>query len=105
MRFKAVEIRDRATCIPALAIFLHGDSERRRAILRRAGFSMEHPSVMLIHLGYPHRSKLVPEDWGDRTMQAAHRHIYQTFDKLEDGAVISVPTILGEIEHDMESDL
>lgn len=90
MKAKLFEIRDRMTCISALAVQL---SESDGYLARRAGFGA--PMVLLSNL---QREKITWDysDWGDRTMQTAHRYIEDNFDTLADGAVVDVEFILGE---------
>ena len=101
MMTKTFEIRDRSTFIPALAVRLDPGCERDHYLLARAGYGVtpdrQHEYVMLAKLaGDDVRASHDPYDWSNRTMQTAHQHIIDHFDKLASGAVIDVEFILGE---------
>jgi hypothetical protein len=91
---KFVEIRDKGTFIPALAITISGEDGY---LARRAGFDSQ--LIYLIHLE-GQRCEYNPHHWGDRTMQIAHLWIVDHWEELEDGAhvlnVVDVEFILGE---------
>lgn len=96
---KLLEIRDRATFIPAFALTTTPANEGQRYLLRRAGYSCQ-PTDNLILFGYLHTGKChyEPYKWGgaSRTMPAAHKYIEEHWDDLKDGDVIDVEFILGE---------
>ena len=99
---KMLEIRDRATFIPAMAIRLCPACEADRRLLARAGFTTEAETqaeyVLLLRFN-PEAMQYDPYKWvpsGSRTMTVAHRHILQHFDDLRDGAVVDVEYLLGE---------
>lgn len=118
MRAVVVEIRDRATFIPALAVELSPwDSSYNYSgdacvyLLRRAGYDartypyqIRDPApprtvVLLTHLGGGSRAESDPEAWGDRTWATAHRWLIENWyrrDLIRDGAVVDVEHILGE---------
>ncbi len=91
MTTKLVEIRDRMTFIPALAIRVSGDDGY---LLRRAGYGLQ-PLVILIKLT-DMRCKYDPIEWGGRTMPVAHDYIIRHWDAVHDDSVIDVEFILGE---------
>lgn len=100
---KTVEVRDRATFIPMLAIKLRPDCEADRYLLSRAGFgsTLDRQSeyVMLVGLdGGKDGAACDPYDWpgGARTRTVAHDWIIKHFDEIESGAVVDVEYILGE---------
>lgn len=100
MQIKTIEIRDRATFIPAMAIRLGSEqSERDRYLLARAGFGRYHDNhleyVILVRLN-EQRCAWDPYEWADRTMQTAHAHILNNWESLETGAVVDVQFINGE---------
>ena len=93
MEVKQVEVRDRGTTIPALAVRVSGGDG---PILRRAGFGS--PLVILIHLE-ANRCTWDPYDgtWtGARTMHVAHLWLQENFDQHQNGGVVDVEYILGE---------
>lgn len=105
MIVKAIEIRDSMTFIPALAIKMAPATEGQRYLLRRAGYSLARPSIMLMRMRSG-RAEYNPYGWPDnpRTMRAAHLWIKKHFDELEDGAVVDVEFILGETKKPKRSE-
>lgn len=98
MRMKVLEIRDRATCIPALAIQMVAGGPVEDRFLWRYGFPREATfSVVLMHLSTQQASS-DPYEWGGRTWPAAHMWIIENFDRLNDGDVVDVRVILGETD-------
>ena len=98
MQTKMIEIRDRMTCIAAMAIqtptALSDDIEC--AFFRQAGFRFEFPEVILMRLDNQDAS-YDPFHWtGSRTMREAHKFIQANWDSLENGSVVDVEFILGE---------
>lgn len=87
---KLIEIRDRATFIPAMAIQVSGDDGY---LMRRAGF--ESPMIYLVALA-TERACYDPYNWGNRTMANAHNYIVEHWEELLDGDVVDVEFILGE---------
>ena len=90
MEQKFVEIRDRGTFVPALAIRLSGDDHY---LARRAGY--DSPLVILILLSLM-KCAYDPYEWGGRTYPVAHNWLQEHFDEHENGAVVDVEFILGE---------
>lgn len=101
-----LEIRDRMTFIPAMAILLVSETEKGRKILRRAGYSQIHHSVYLVHLssGVGHNDAYGWDGVG-RTMHEAHLHIEKMFPVLKDGDVVDIEFIKGESETMKKSEL
>jgi hypothetical protein len=103
MTTKTIEIRDRGTFIPALAIRLDPGSEADRYLLGRAGYGTspetqkKYVTLMRINGGNG-EAHCDPHDWpsGTRTFQVAHEYIIENFDALESGEVVDVEFILGE---------
>lgn len=101
MTTKTFELRDRSTFIPVLATRLNPADDRDRYLLARAGYGRDADSQS----SYIILSKLDgvagtydPFCHGPgRTMKVAHLHILQHFDILENGAVIDVEYVLGEV--------
>lgn len=105
METKLFEIRDAATCIPAFGVLLtpkatqtRGQYEAEAFLLRRAGFALEEPHVMLVRLDGG--AEYDPYKWPrrSRTMHEAHRWISDNWYSLESGDVVDVEFILGETE-------
>lgn len=103
MQCKTIEIRDKATFIPALAVRLQlragEDSAQTHYLARRAGYALGQPYVILTRLdaagGKAHYD---PFGWHDRTFTTAHSFLSDNWDTIADGAVIDVEFILGERE-------
>jgi hypothetical protein len=99
MTSKTIEIRDRCTFIPALAVKLNPVDERDRWLLARAGFGLleeaQSQYILLTRLTDA-ETHYDPSDWTNRTMATAHLHLLEHFDDTENGGVIDVEYILGE---------
>lgn len=93
MESKLIEIRDRGTFIPAMAVQI---SAADGYLARRAGFGT-HPLVYLIHME-GERCAYDPYTWPEspRTMRIAHEYIERHWDELSDGAVVDVEYALDE---------
>ena len=91
METKFVEIRDKGTFVPALAIQL---SAADGYLAERAGFG-RWPGVYLITLE-TERAHYDPYSWGDRTFQTAHLWLQKNWREFESGGVVDVEFILGE---------
>ena len=99
MENKLFEIRDRGTCVPALAVRVSGDDGW---IMRRAGFRS--PMVYLVALAIE-KARYDPYNWDNpRTMGNAHRYIEEHWDELQNGQVVDVQFILGETSAPVRSD-
>jgi hypothetical protein len=107
METKILEIRDRATFIPALAVRLkidpmdHEEYPQEYYLMRRAGFGDEDIAkgtyVMLMRLiGGPAHYVYYNWEGQARTMPAAHHYIAENWDSIHDGAVIDIEYIHGE---------
>ena len=121
MTSKIIEIRDRGTFIPALAIRLGSPNEAERYLLARSGFGRtfedqsEYIVLCKINGGEPCECHIDPFSWGQnpRTMFVAHLYLlnrhqelegregiraadkHDGFDSLPQGAVVDVEHILG----------
>lgn len=100
MKAKALEIRDEATFIAALAVDMQPENEGQRYLLRRCGYPCDgRPNVVLTRLSADgDRSTNDPYWWNDRTWKVAHMWIIDHWDLLNDGDVVDVEFILGEKE-------
>lgn len=100
MQTKLFEIRDRATCISAMAIQFDCESDHERWIFGRSGYGRTREDIngyiQLTHLDTG-ESNYDPFKWS-RTMREAHRHIIANWDNLNSCDVIDVEFILGESE-------
>jgi hypothetical protein len=99
---KRVEIRDRGTLIPAIALLVSGTND---PLLRRAGFGDE-PLVMLVHLE-GEKVTWDPFHWpaSSRTMREAHLWLRANWDRHRDGGVVDVEYILCETSAPKESEV
>ena len=97
MQIKLMEIRDRATFIPVVAIKLVPRAEEERYLLGRAGYSAGRDYILLSRItGDKNVTCCDPYAWGDRTMTVAHDYLEKHWDALYSGQVIDVEYILGE---------
>jgi len=101
MESKMIEIRDRGTFVPALAVKLSSDNQQEQWLLRRAGWSDEAAngfagsSIML----YPltgHTAYTDVYDWSGRTFQVVHNFLEENWLLVTPGMVVDVEYILGE---------
>jgi len=94
MEIKQIEIRDRSTFIPALAMRISGTDGY---LFRRAGFGAS-PCTLLMNLSTMELN-YDPFSWKvleGRTMHVAHRWIKENWDSLGCDDVVDVEFILGE---------
>ena len=96
MEVKTLEIRDRATFIPVVAVRLSGRDVPEEYLLRRAGW-YGREFVLLTELNGL-RNNVFPYYWDDRTYSTAHKYIIEYWDEIENGQVIDVEFILGETD-------
>jgi hypothetical protein len=100
-----VEIRDRATCIYAVATQLGPETIADGEVICRMGFSRDHINscrfpVILYEVNMK-RGFYDPHAWGEnpRTLFHAHKWIADHFDEIESCDVIDVEYILGETSY------
>ena len=102
METKILELRDRATFIPVLAMRLSSENEAERSLLARGGWginSEDHKQyIILMRMDGQVNANFDPCDWGDRTFSVAHSYITKEFDNLVSGDVVDVEFILGETD-------
>lgn len=100
MECKTIELRDRATFIPMLAIRLIPGCEADRYLIARAGFGREATSqgqhVIFVRLQTGSGSHDPYEHGNTRTFGTAHQYLLEHWDEVETGAVIDVEVLLGE---------
>lgn len=106
MEVKLIEIRDKGTFIPAMAIRLYADEGTPdHWLLRRAGYDatqieneFAEPYIILAKLDGL-EAHYDPFDWPNRrTMGTVHRHLIELWDEIKSGDVIDVEFILGETQ-------
>lgn len=100
---KLLEVRDRMTFVPVMAVRLEPACEADRHLLARAGYGTRPESqreyILYVKInGGSGASSCDPFDWGDRTHATAHRFIAENFDTLASGDVVDVRFILGETD-------
>jgi len=103
MKIKFIEIRDKGTCVPAIAIEMIADERVDERFLRRCGYPQRDyggPSIVLMRLS-DQKATSDPYEWpaltaDRRTMPTAHDHIITHFPSLKNGQVVDVRVILGE---------
>jgi len=100
---KIIEIRDRATFIPAMAVRMMGDNPKERWLLDRAGYDQrtDRPVIVLCQIdgGDDLEGQCDQLRWRSslRTMQIAHNYLYKVgWHGFAAREVIDVEYILGE---------
>lgn len=115
MKIKILEVRDRGTFIPVVAVEMFPSlqeepggpldnspndlADRQRYLLRRVGYPCDDPETaqcVLFRANGDGHAYSDPYSWGNRTMQNAHEYILKHFHELRDGDVVDVEFILGE---------
>lgn len=107
METKILEIRDKGTFIPAVAVNMVPDDPRNPSplrdfdeyegeayLLRRAGY--EGDCILLTRAEGGGGAQYDPYDWCNRTMHVAHLAIAKRWHELKSGDVIDVEYELGE---------
>ena len=105
---KLLEVRDRATFVPVIAIKPRPYNEEERYLLARAGYgrsASDHERYVLMSRLAGH-SELIydPDAWGNRTMIVAHAYIRDNWESISNGQVIDVEFILGESDNPKTSE-
>lgn len=99
MKCKTVEIRDKMTFIPALAVRLDPGCPKDAYLIARAGFgstpTQQGACVLLLRLSDPANYDPFAHGPG-RTMCVAHEYLIEHFDEIESGAVVDVEFLRGE---------
>ena len=121
---KAIEVRDRATFIPALAVLmvprppahlgfptpdLAEIHAAERFLLQRAGYNVDFPEplVMLIRMeaqGNAREAAFDPYDWGVGTMCSAHIWIQKNWSTIKSGDVVDVEFVTGATKAPKQSE-
>jgi len=87
---KLLEIRDRRTFVPVLAISI---DEFDGYLARRAGFGSR--CIQLVVFASS-RTEYDPYSWESRTLSVAHNYISDNWETISDHDVIDVEFLLGE---------
>jgi hypothetical protein len=95
MEMKVLEVRDKATFIPVVAIRCFSENHWEKWYLRTTGYDLNYPSILLMRLRGA-KASYDAFEWGDRTMQTAHQYIEKEWSTLQSGSVVDVEFILGE---------
>lgn len=95
MQVKLLEIRDRATFIPVMAVSTEPINEQQRYLLGRAGYHGDPQVVVTRIAGGNGKSTCDPYDWDSSTMVEAHKYIIDNWHTLINGSVVDVEFILG----------
>lgn len=99
---KLLEIRDRATFIPALAIQFDSENEAERYLVASAGYGQTREAqrgyIALYRIdGETGQITTSSYAWkGPRTMHIAHKYIQEHWPEINSGDVIDVEHILDE---------
>lgn len=100
-RYKYLEIRDRATCIPVIAIQCKRlqDDPVANNYMMKSGFGSDSSEILIVEL-VRFEANYNPFNWSNtsRTMREAHIFIENNYDRLTSGEVVDVEYILGESE-------
>lgn len=104
MIIKCIEIRDRLTCIPAVAIKMEAADVVEAHFLRRCGYPQDGTGVVLMKLSDQEASS-DPYHWDNRTMGAAHLFIEESFDDLVNGQVVDARVYLKECAEPAEPEI
>ena len=102
METKALEIRDKGTFIPALAVDMNPSNDEQHYLLRRCGYPCDgRPNIIVTRLdgdevGRDDKATNDPYARGGRTWPVAHHWIIDHWSELKDGDVVDVEFALGE---------
>lgn len=106
MEVKLIELRDRGTFIPMMAVRLDSlASTEDRFLLRRAGYGEEQidlnkgfePYVLFTRLDGTGKCNYDPYSWDNpRTYRPAHIYLISHWNSIKSGDVIDVEFLLGE---------
>lgn len=105
MEVKILEIRDRGTFMPMMAIKLKAKNHEQEWLLERSGYPPDFHYVLLMDVaGGAGTMKCDPYQWNSRTRKIAHLNIIENWDSLSDGDVIDVEFILEETSEKKRSE-
>lgn len=99
---KILEVRDRATFIPMLAIKLSPVNEPERYLAARSGYGTaaedQKDFILMAALCGGENLNYNPHSWGNRTRQVAHGWLLENWDHVQTGDVIDVEYVLHETD-------
>ncbi|HUV66447.1 MAG TPA: hypothetical protein VMW24_21335 [Sedimentisphaerales bacterium] len=103
MDIKLIELRDRGTFIPMVALKFNAHTRQELWLAARAGFGLtyidQNNYVLFGRLDCEVGMKCDPYKWGNqRTYGDAHRWLLANWDEVQSGDVIDVEYIKGETE-------
>lgn len=115
MEIKILEIRDRMTFIPLMAIRIRVDldeapptAEQEVYLLRRSGFdrgSIYNGTFVAVVRLNDYQSHYDPYHWANNiTMQTAHQYIAEEWDTIVPGSVVDCEFIRGETSEPKKSE-
>jgi len=97
MEVKVLEVRDKMTFMPVLAIWFNTTDSREHWLLHRAGFHTPTDYLMVAPLTDLHRATTDPFDHSNaRTMRTLHQHLYDHWSTIKTGDLIDIEVVLGE---------
>lgn len=97
MKSKMLEIRDRGTQIPVLAIKTEPETREESKFFHVGGYGEE--TVILLKVDPELDANYDAYKWrNSRTMRTAHNYIQSNYDKLDNYSVVDVEYILGETD-------
>jgi hypothetical protein len=111
MTIKMLEIRDRATTIPVIAIKTDAANNTEKSFFDCAGYDKF--NVIVIKMAGKAQCTTCFFDWArpdwiglsGRTMYEAHRYIDAHFDEIPDKSVVDIEHILGETKEPKQSEI
>lgn len=98
MEAKVLEVRDRATFIPMLAVLLSPANveESERYLMRRSGYEKDRRYLVMTPLGGHLPIRTDANDWSNPRMRALHGHVLDKWSELKSGQVVDIEFALGE---------
>lgn len=92
---KLLELRDRATFIPAIATLMESEHPQERYLLGRAGYRGVR-CVLLTGLGGGRKAEYDCYAWNSEPFRSAHHYLEQHWDEVQTGAVLDGEFLRGE---------
>ena len=97
---KLLEVRDRMTLVPVLAIRPCSGDEAKRYLWGYAGYWSPEAYTIVVKLSGGVEAHDDSYDWAPysgRTLGQAHQYIHEHWDELASGDVVDVEYVLGEV--------